>query len=121
MFGAKNPPRLPSELIKPIPAAAAYPVRNSVGRVQKIGCMATKPIAANESPAIASTGFPLSAPDMTMPKAVTSNSDVPISRCLRVRSASPGKNATDNSPNTHGIAVTSDAWKPSFCPVMATT
>ena len=30
-IGATKPPRFPSELIRPMPAAAAVPVRNAVG------------------------------------------------------------------------------------------
>ena len=97
-----------------MPAAAAKPVMYSVGSVQKIGCMATKPIAAMESPAMARIGVPLSAPDITIPTAVTSSNAVPIGRCLRVRSAKPGKYATAANANTHGMAVTNDAMKPSF-------
>ena len=36
-YGAANPPRLPSELIRPIPPAAAAPVRKRVGSAQNTG------------------------------------------------------------------------------------
>ena len=78
---ARKPPRLPRELIRPMPAAAAYPVMYSVGSAQKIGCIATKPIAASEGPAMAITGVPLIAPESQMPKAVTRRRLLPISRC----------------------------------------
>ena len=71
----------------------------SVGRVQKIGCIDTNPIAASDRPAIASTGVSLSAPETKIPTAVTSSSVVPINRCLRVRSARRGKNATASRAN----------------------
>src|SRR5450830_649846 len=41
-IGATKPPRLPSELIRPIPAAAAVPVRNAVGYDHVIGPTARK-------------------------------------------------------------------------------
>ena len=44
-YGAAKPPRLPSELIKPMPPAAAAPVRNLGGRAQKTGRAAKIPIA----------------------------------------------------------------------------
>ena len=37
MYGAAKPARLPMVLIRAIPAAAAAPVRNWVGTVQKFG------------------------------------------------------------------------------------
>src|SRR5947207_1584984 len=34
-YGPTSPPRFPKELIKAIPEAAAYPVRNSLGKEKK--------------------------------------------------------------------------------------
>jgi hypothetical protein len=36
-YGPANPPKLPTQLIKAIPAAAENPVRNSFGNAQKGG------------------------------------------------------------------------------------
>jgi hypothetical protein len=40
MYGAANPPRLPTVLMSATPAAAAAPDRNCVGTVQKFGSAA---------------------------------------------------------------------------------
>src|SRR3984885_5675186 len=53
MYGPAKPPRVPSELISPIDAAAAVPAKKGVGRHQSGGFAALTPNAVSESPATA--------------------------------------------------------------------
>jgi hypothetical protein len=53
-----------------------------------------------------------------MPKAVMSNRAHPISRCRRVRSARPGKKATEASPKTHGMLFTYNTDEPDYKSLM---
>ena len=56
MLGPSSPPRLPTELIRAMPPAAAAPLRNAVGSAQKIGSMLIMPAWARHRPARNSHG-----------------------------------------------------------------
>src|ERR1700721_805287 len=53
MYGPAKPPRVPSELISPLDAAAAGAAKKVVGRHQSGGFAALTPNAVSESPATA--------------------------------------------------------------------
>jgi len=56
-YGATKPPRLPTELISPIPPAAAAPVRKRDGRAQKLGIALNTPIAVIVTGIITKSGL----------------------------------------------------------------
>ena len=56
MYGATKPARLPSELIYAIPAAAAVPVRKTLGSGQKTGSAPKMPIAQSVTATITANG-----------------------------------------------------------------
>src|SRR6188472_487243 len=58
MYGAEKPAMLPMVLIRAIPAAAATPVRNWVGTVQKLGSAEKMAQAVTVITAIVSPGDP---------------------------------------------------------------
>src|SRR5262245_55235232 len=58
-YGPTKPPRLPTELMRPMPAAAASPRRNAVGSDQNGGVALYSPIAPIESAASAPSGAPV--------------------------------------------------------------
>src|SRR3954451_4651251 len=59
MYGALKPARFPIVLIRATPAAAATPVRNWVGRVQKFGSAAKIAHAVTVMTIIVATGEPM--------------------------------------------------------------
>ena len=58
MYGAANPDRLPTELMRAMPLAAATPDRNVVGSAQKHGRKAMIPMAQMLTATMAATGLP---------------------------------------------------------------
>src|SRR6476469_8409038 len=54
--GLTNPPTAPSVLMTAIPPAAADPVRNAAGMVQKVGMAPNDPAAARASMAMTNAG-----------------------------------------------------------------
>ena len=57
MAGEKKPPRLPVQLTRAMPAAAAAPPRKEVGRAQNIGMEVTTPTTAMFMPMAARSGL----------------------------------------------------------------
>src|SRR5438552_10811027 len=55
-YGPRNPPRFPTALINPIPAAAPSPRKNAVGSDQNGGVKLYRPIAAIDSAAKRAAG-----------------------------------------------------------------
>jgi hypothetical protein len=86
-FGPTNPPnRFPTELIMPMPAAAAVPARNRLGNDQNGPSALQMPAAASASDPIASTGCWLTAAS-AMPAAPTAAPTATVSFRRPVRSA----------------------------------
>ena len=78
MNGALKPAMLPIVLIRATPAAAAAPVRNCVGSVQKFGSAAKIAMAVIEMTAMVSTGEPANrASGMLTAPAIGGAGDVP--------------------------------------------
>ena len=59
MKGVAKPARLPTELMKAMPPAAAVPVKKPAGIAQNTGNAPSTPMADTLSAAIASTGLPM--------------------------------------------------------------
>src|SRR5262249_36149669 len=59
VYGPMNPPKLPNELIRAIPAAAEYPARNELGSEKKGPKKLLVPITANDHRAIENHGDPV--------------------------------------------------------------
>src|SRR4029453_16970954 len=106
-IGATKPPRLPRELISPIPAAAAVPVRNAVGYDQQMGPVDRKLHTARLMKMMPSAGRWL-APAQAEPKMqspVETNNAVPQRRRrATVFAALPTKEQA-KIPKNQGIAA----------------
>src|ERR1035437_6110026 len=115
MYGPTNPPRLPTELINPILAAAAVPLRNTVGRDQNADGNAYNAIVANEKAAIATTRlFPAHwlrarpTPTIRMGTAACHRRSPVLSEC-QAESSIAGTAASQGIPETR---VTSNVLNP---------
>ncbi|MCY1376913.1 hypothetical protein D9M69_644420 [compost metagenome] len=67
MKGAANPARLPTELMKAMPPAAAVPVRKEAGIDQNTGKAARMPMVAKLNATMANTGCSINTPVATSP------------------------------------------------------
>ena len=71
IYGPAKPPSVPSELIRPIDAAALVPAKNFVGNVHNGGLAALTPKAVSDSPTIAITADEPPFAATAMPAAAT--------------------------------------------------
>ena len=71
IFGPTYPPRLPTELTMPIPAAAAVPAKNAEGNGQNNGMDPITPSVPTDKKTIANTGFDAKTPLKIKPAAPT--------------------------------------------------
>src|SRR5471032_946669 len=88
-FGAAKPPRLPMELISPMPPAAAAPPSKPVGKVQNKAGDTIKPHAATLSATSATSGEPVSA-DTARPAPEMPKESAPMPRELPLASHQGG-------------------------------
>src|SRR6478736_5348293 len=112
MYGAANPAMLPMVLMSAIPAAAAAPVRNWVGTVQKFGSAAKMAMAVIVMTAIVAAGDPAKrASGMLRPptRAGTAMCQVLTPRLV----ASLDQKYRAKAAGRYGMAVMRPFWKTS--------
>src|SRR3954451_16292634 len=109
MNGAEKPAMLPIVLISATPAAAATPVRNCVGSVQKFGRAAKIAIAVTEITAMVAAGEPANrASGMLTAPARAGITMCQVFRPRRVASRDQSHRAM--AAGTYGIAVIRPFW-----------
>src|SRR6478609_3006924 len=112
MYGAVNPAMLPMVLIRAMPAAAAAPVRNWVGTVQKLGSAAKMDMAVMVMTAMVAAGDPANrASGMLRPP---TRAGIAMCQVLTPRLvASLDQKYRAKAAGRYGIAVMSPFWKTS--------
>src|SRR5439155_6842919 len=105
-YGPTKPPRLPTELINPIPAAAPSPRRKAVGSDQNGGVALYKPIAPIASAASATSGASVNQLDPS-PTAASAAHAATTRRRSPARSEYAAITIIPTAANENGIAVQS--------------
>src|SRR5215510_1199801 len=106
MYGPTNPPRFPTELIRPIAAAAADSVRNAVGNGQNPGKYPSAPAATMQKAATTSNGLPPAAITRRYPTAPSMIAPAACHRLSPVRSDDLPTASIPASPARCGIIAT---------------
>src|SRR3954463_5581731 len=115
MLGATKPPRLPMELIRAMPPAAAAPPNSRVGRVQNKAGETISPAAATHKAISATSGDGVSA-DVISATPASVALKAPMPRALPLRSHQGGTKVTATSAQIQGRDVTSPTSNPMLVP-----
>src|SRR5438552_986495 len=105
-YGPTKPPRFPTELINPIPAAAPSPRRNAVGSDQNGGVALYNPIAPTASAASATSGASVNELD-PRPMAASAAHAATTRRRSPLRSENAAITIIPTAATENGIAVQS--------------